>query len=507
MSNDLILTGWGCAEYAVAAAVALKGLGGQAEVASMGKWRLPEYLASEGPKWKSIHILGISLDGNVKAMVEALKELRKKKVDVEWIGEVPFSEEANQEIAPLLKVRMYEGDVKEGSLAKAVGKAFKVNADGIMSLVYPKAGKDKSSATYRDLIDAVVYAQRSYQDEKPFVKAVRNLSQGDGDSFWNYDLRRLRARYRHYGRREFLGEGAQMKKLNGYIRQLGKHPDTRVMILGESGTGKENVALQIHTQSPRCREPFVAFNCTSVSPELLEDRLFGHEKGAFAGADEREVGAVELAEGGTLFLDEIADLSPNAQAALLRVIERGTFTRLGGRKEIPVDVRLITSTNRNLVELLRAGKFREDLFMRLNVVQLRVPPLRERKEDISLIANNWWLARTRKHLTADQIRALTSYGYPGNVRELLNLLERAAALEIFDFDQLIKSHCEMNAGLADSDHSATGGEIVPDELEEAIRSHIKRVFLKYAHNSSKAAEALKISRNTLRKYVQEDGKS
>ena len=250
-------------------------------------------------------------------------------------------------------------------------------------------------------------------------------------------------------------------------------------------------------------EPFFAFNCASVNPELLESRFFGHEKGAFTGVHEQRQGLFELADGGTLFLDEIGELPLEAQGTLLRVLEGGRFMRLGGKEEIKTDVRLVTATNRNLPRMVREGKFREDLFMRLNVVQIRVPPLREHKEDIRDIADIWWFEKFRRHLAEEQIAALMTYDYPGNVRELLNLLERAAVLDEMDFTRLLNKHKEMIAGLQDSDRQETGGIVAPDELEEVIRQHVKKVFLKYAQNLSRASAALKISRNTLRKYVQE----
>ena len=197
-----------------------------------------------------------------------------------------------------------------------------------------------------------------------------------------------------------------MRELRSYIERIAAHPEARVLILGESGTGKETVALQIHNRSPRKNEPFYAFNCASVNPELLSSRFFGHEKGAFTGAAKRELGLFELANGGTLFLDEIGELPLEAQGLLLRVLEEGRFMRVGGTEEIEVDVRLVTATNRNLPARVREGKFREDLFMRLNVIQLRIPPLREHTDDIRAIADNWWFNKFRKHLTDEQAVAL-----------------------------------------------------------------------------------------------------
>lgn len=174
--------------------------------------------------------------------------------------------------------------------------------------------------------------------------------------------------------------------------------------------------------------------------------------------------------------------------------------RVGGSEEIKVDVRLITATNRNLPVMVREGKFREDLFMRLNVVQLRIPSLREHKEDIPDIANAWWRKHhNKKVLDEAQIAALQTYDYPGNVRELINVLDRATALEEYDFERLIREHREMNAGLTDGACSHSG--LVPDELEGAMRLHIRKVFDKYGQNLTKAAEALNVSRNTVRKYL------
>ena len=246
--------------------------------------------------------------------------------------------------------------------------------------------------------------------------------------------------------------------------------------------------------------PFVAFNCASVTKELLEDRFFGHEKGAFTNAVERTDGLFLQADGGTLFLDEIGEMPLEVQALLLRVLEGGRFTRLGGKEELKCDVRLITATNRDLPRLVAEGKFREDLYQRINVVQLRTPSLREHKEDIPLIANSWWRKFHGNHvLHAEQLAALMGYDYPGNVRELINILDRATALEESDFDLLMREHKELNAGLAGNLELKSGR--IPDRLEDATKLHVRRVFEKYGQNLTRAAEALGVSRNTVRKYL------
>ena len=502
--NSLILTGWGWKEYAVAAAVLLKALDGKADVRGMSKRHLPEFLSVEGAKWKRIYLLGISLGGDEPMLAQALKGLRKKKVEVVWISGIQMSDSQKRDIAPLLKVMLFEGGYFNGSLVKAVGKAFKVDVSDVLPFAIEKNKIPKSVPPYHELISAAMFVHRCYQDETPYETAIRYLATGIAECAWSPEMRKLIEHYRQYGNRELVGNGAQMKELRGYIERIAAHPEARVLIFGESGTGKETVASLIHTKSPRRNEPFFAFNCASVNPELLESRFFGHEKGSFTGANEQRQGLFELADGGTLFLDEIGELPLEAQGTLLRVLEGGRFMRLGGKEEIKTDVRLVTATNRNLPRMVREGKFREDLFMRLNVVQIRVPPLREHKEDIRDIADIWWFEKFRKHLAEEQIAALMEYDYPGNVRELLNLLERAAVLDEMDFTRLLNKHKEMNAGLQDSDRQETGGIVAPDELEEVIRQHVKKVFLKYAQNLSRASAALKISRNTLRKYVSEN---
>ena len=207
-----------------------------------------------------------------------------------------------------------------------------------------------------------------------------------------------------------------------------------------------------------------------------------------------------MADGGTLFLDEIGEMPIEVQAILLRVLEGGRFMRVGGKDELRCDVRLVTATNRDLPKLVAEGKFREDLYQRLNVVQLRTPSLREHKDDLPVIANAWWRKfHGNRTLSEEQIAALMDYDYPGNVRELINILDRATALEEDDFKLLMREHKEMNAGLAGNLELKSGR--IPDKLEDAIRLHIRRVYEKYGENLTRTAEALDVSRNTVRKYI------
>ena len=495
--DTLIITGWGWKEYAVAASVALKGLSGHAVVMGMSKRRLPEYLEGEGRKWKRIFLIGMSLGGDETRLAAALKAM--KKTEVVWISSLPMSESQEKLIAPLLKVHQAKGELFNGSLVKAVGDFFKINVEPYIPFALEGNKVPKSVPPFHELICAAMYAYRNYRDEESFAMAVRYLAEGVREESWCPDAKRIVSHYRRYGYREIIGNSVQIKELRERINFVAANPDARVLVLGESGTGKETVALQIHNRSPRKNEPFYAFNCASVNPELLSSRFFGHEKGAFTGAEKRELGLFELANGGTLFLDEIGELPLEAQGLLLRVLEEGRFMRVGGTEEIDVDVRLITATNRNLPARVREGKFREDLFMRLNVIQLRIPPLREHKDDIRAIADNWWFNKFRKHLTDEQAAALMDYDYPGNVRELLNVLERAVVFKTEDFAKLMVEHRQMNAGL--QDEVPDNPSAAPDELDVAIHQHVRRVYAKYGENVSKAAAALKITRNTLRKYL------
>ncbi|MBO5689164.1 MAG: sigma-54-dependent Fis family transcriptional regulator, partial [Lentisphaeria bacterium] len=347
--------------------------------------------------------------------------------------------------------------------------------------------------------EAAMYFYRNFQDERAYGMAIYHIAHNEPESRWGSNEKQMIEYYRRYGHRELVGKSDMMMDLRDRIKRIAPRDKARVFIYGESGTGKETIAMFIHQKSLRKDEPFCTFNCASVTPNLLEDRFFGHEKGAFTGANEQKKGLFELANGGTLFLDEIGEMPLEAQGVLLRVLEGGRFTRVGGSEEISVDVRLITATNRDLAELVREGKFREDLYHRLCVVQIHAPSLREHKEDIEQIANGRWLKEHHRRLSPEQIEVLKTYDYPGNVRERNNILERASVLDEPDFAKLLKEHKEMTAGLKAASETQ---EDVPDELDAAIRLHVKRVYEKYAHNLTHTANALKAARNTVKKYLE-----
>ncbi len=287
--------------------------------------------------------------------------------------------------------------------------------------------------------------------------------------------------------------------------------DATVLVLGESGTGKELVAGAIHTLSRRQAENYVRINCAAIPETLLESELFGHEKGAFTGALRQKPGRVEEADGGTIFLDEIGDMSRSLQAKLLRFLEDGSFTRVGGNEELRVDVRLIAATNRDIIAEIKEGRFREDLFHRLNVVQLRPPPLRERGADVIELAQHFlrhYNLTMRKHIQGLEPaaeRRLSAHHWPGNVRELRNVIERAVILETSRLVQarnLPDFTLEVGLRKADAPAAPPAGTSLDDYLAQAERDHIQAVLARCHFSLTRAAEQLKISRHALRYRMQ-----
>jgi two-component system nitrogen regulation response regulator NtrX len=304
-----------------------------------------------------------------------------------------------------------------------------------------------------------------------------------------------------------LGSSAAMERLRQQIARVGPTAG-KVLILGENGTGKELVARAIHESSPRRERPFVRVNSAAIPRDLIESELFGHEKGAFTGATAARKGKMELADGGTLFLDEIGDMSLEAQAKLLRALESGEIERLGGSRTIVVDVRLIAATNKNLKFEIQAGRFREDLYYRLNVVPIQVPPLREHAADIPVLVAGFisrgltGAGRPRLSLTDDAMARLCDYPWPGNVRELRNAIERLAILaesDVVDAPTLVKLLPELTEA-ADVTLAADPGGDETDlrgAVEQAERRAIREAIDQAGGNMSEAARRLGIDRANL----------
>jgi DNA-binding NtrC family response regulator len=297
---------------------------------------------------------------------------------------------------------------------------------------------------------------------------------------------------------DIIGKSEAIRKLLEQIESVAQS-NSSVIITGESGTGKELVARAIHANSPRRYFPLVSVHCGALTESLLESELFGHEKGAFTGATFNRKGRFEMADGGTIFLDEIATVSPKMQIELLRVLETKSFHRVGGNKEITSDFRVICATNRDLETMVRNGTFREDLYYRLNVVNITIPPLRERTDDIPLLVNHfinkYCTSMSRDLITIEPaaMKQLEKFEFPGNVRELENMIERA--IVIGNGKEIRLKDLPMGKEAADSS---------VESLEELEKKHIEQILAKYEWNVSRSARALNVDRvtlyNKIRKY-------
>jgi two-component system, NtrC family, response regulator AtoC len=321
-----------------------------------------------------------------------------------------------------------------------------------------------------------------------------------------------RERAQQFSFDQIVGESPAMREMLALARKVAESEVSSVLLQGESGTGKDLVVKAIHYQSTRAKEPFVAINCAAIPGTLIESELFGYEKGAFTDAKARKEGLFEQAEGGTLFLDEIGELELSLQAKLLRVLEEGMFRRVGGLKDLPLDVRVIAASNRDLKTESEAGRFRADLFYRLSIIQIDIPPLRERGDDVRLLAEHYinsFRSRLRKSIDGIEPEALAAfarYEWPGNVRELRNVIERAMILE--DEETITTKY--LPRGLAGESH--TGSEArdgskstdrfrLPPEgvsLDEVEMSLVRQALESSGGNQTKAAELLDISRDQLR---------
>jgi DNA-binding NtrC family response regulator len=308
---------------------------------------------------------------------------------------------------------------------------------------------------------------------------------------------------------QLIGDAPKFLETISNARRVAES-DAFVLIYGESGTGKELFAQLLHRESPRRKEPFIAVNCAAMPDQLLESELFGHEKGAFTSAIKTKEGLVEIAHGGTLFLDEVGDISPLVQPKLLRFLETGEFRRVGGTSTRTVNVRVISATNKNLDDEVRGGRFRDDLLYRLNVVSLRLPPLRERMEDIPMLVEHFTQRKSKtKRFSQEALRRLQDYRWPGNVRELEHVVEGAIALS--GSDTITDSDLWVNAGLQHGIPGRPAG--VTDDvesvgsLEDFERDHIRRALEMHEWNRSRTAKTLGITPKTLYLKIKKYGLS
>jgi two-component system response regulator AtoC len=380
--------------------------------------------------------------------------------------------------------------------------------------------------------DIVIVMMTATTDAKPAIEAMKmgafdylvkpfeldELKIVMKNALETHQLKREVARLKREHRLEdyiqaIYGESQSIKDVCKLIEIVAKTPKTSVLIQGESGTGKELVANAIHYASQRADKPFIKLNCSAIPENLLESELFGHEKGAFTDAKIQKKGLFELANGGTIFLDEISSMKFNLQPKILRVIETQTFRRIGGISDINIDVRVVAATNTNLAELVKQKEFRDDLYYRLKVMEISLPPLRERGEDISLLAKiflqeyNKEFNKTISGFTEETEDLLVKYHWPGNVRELKNVIERGVIL--CQEQELSTEHLPIEIRGEKTQNLPRGSFMGQIPLEEVEKFHISEVLESVSGNKSQAAKILNISRSTLREklklYGKEDG--
>jgi DNA-binding NtrC family response regulator len=334
------------------------------------------------------------------------------------------------------------------------------------------------------LPDLEVHVQKAYEKVQLLRRERQRIEQ------LNYESERYR----------LVGSSPAMRKVVQLVEKVAA-TDSTVLVRGASGTGKELVARALHFNSGRREWPLVTINCAALQENLLESELFGHEKGAFTGAVQAKPGLVEVAEGGTLFIDEIGEMAVGLQAKLLRVLEDGHYRRIGCTRESHADVRVVAATNRRLEDEIQAGRFREDLFYRLNVLAIELPPLRERRQDIPELAEHFLTTRqlgpTRYRLEPEAMELLERYDWPGNVRELANVLERA---QILAEDHVITPD-DLPETLVETPPAAVEVPEDPNHLREVERRHVVDVLRREQGNKVRAARALGISRRALYRLI------
>jgi two-component system nitrogen regulation response regulator NtrX len=392
--------------------------------------------------------------------------------------------------------------------------------DGLDVLARAKAARPELPVVmisgHGDLETAVLAVRRGAYDflQKPFSKdrLVLSLQNALAASRLARENRALREALARDHR--LLGDSAAMQQLRATLAKVAA-ADVAVLLTGENGTGKELAARQLHLQGRRCNGPFVARNCAAIAPELVESELFGHERGAFTGAATAHVGAFEAAHGGTLFLDEVADMPPPMQAKLLRALQERVVQRVGGGKEIAVDVRIVAATNQDLTAMVAARTFREDLYYRLHGVGVRLPALRERPDDVPLLAAHFLAAARTRHgvaaqrLAADAVGWLVAQPWPGNVRQLRNVVEAAAALADGDEVRLVDLRAAQPTVPPPRGGDGGADWFAYDRIEDfraaTEKEFLRRKLLQFGGNIKRTAEHIDLMRSNLYKKLERYG--
>jgi len=435
--------------------------------------------------------LNILIIDDESDMQETLKSILKKNYS-------PFSVSSGAEGLKEIKKGNYKLVLLDLRMPEMDGiEALKKikELDNSIPVIMVTASKDIKSAVEAMKLGAEDYVGKPFEVEE-LLAVIEKAAEKNKLERENQALREILADSDRYC--DLIGRTEKIKKIIGLIDSIAP-TDSTVLILGESGTGKEIAAKTIHKMSNRRNKPYIAINCAAIPENLLESELFGHERGAFTGAMDRRIGKFELADQGTIFLDEIGCMSMAMQAKLLRVLEDNLIERVGGAAPVQVDIRVISATNIDFGKHIKEGKFREDLYYRLNVIPIEMPPLRDRKEDIPLFISyfmdkfNKELNKKLKSLNPKAQTILLSYNFPGNVRELKNIIERAAVLA--KGDQITE---ENLFGLnANQTELPVYNKTLKEACEEFERSYITGILRQTNGNQSKASQILNIARSTL----------
>lgn len=431
---------------------------------------------------------------------EALRGWGFEPIEAETVSTALAAFEAESPVAVLLDINL-----PDGSGLDVLRKIRQRQQDAVVIMITANVLVDETIAALRG--GAYDFIGKPINLEELQV-AIRN---GIEAGRLRKEVNRFRReRAQQFSFDQIIGESSAMREMLALAHKVAESEVSSVLLQGESGTGKDLVAKAIHYHSDRAENPFVAINCAALPGTLIESELFGYEKGAFTDAKARKEGLFEQAEGGTLFLDEIGELELSLQAKLLRVLEESSFRRVGGLKDLPLDVRVIAASNRDLKTEGEAGRFRSDLFYRLSVIQIDIPPLRDRGDDIRVLAEHYMSSfnnRLRKKVNGIDPEALAifrKYQWPGNVRELRNVIERAMILE--DGDEITPKYLPRGLAL-DSRTKGTTLSLTSDtvrlpgggvSLEEVEMSLVRQALERSGGNQTKAAELLHISRDQLR---------
>ncbi len=515
MAKRIIMTGWGRPDYAPAAAMMLRcAFKCMAEVEGVSQRGLPAALRRCETTCAEVYVLGVGLGYAPKETSAELARLRSVGVKVWWISACAIPQEFAVDFATRDGGSVFDRVVvSHGDLFAAVRMAFPrhVSAHDVAAFRRYAAGDARAGseeALYRRLFAAADWKHKNDREMGYYPQAIFSLASGVEYANIASGLAAIVTYCDKWGGRVLNGTSTHMAEVRRLADLAAKcdDPEARVLITGPSGTGKETVAQMIHRKSARADGAFLSFNCACTTASLFESKLFGSVRGAYT--DSRDApGLFEAAADGTLFLDEVAELDLEMQGQLLRVLQDGDYLKVGESLPRKVqNVRVITATNKDLVQLVNEGRFREDLYYRLNVLQIRMKALAERPEDIPEIAQAIWYRETGAMLSAEQREALMQYDFPGNARELENMLLLARIVKQSDFTELVESWRRNNRGL----HRLPAEE-PPDDVESldiVIARHVRKIAERYrGHSMREIANRLGRAENTVRgwlKYAEED---